>query len=292
MSGWLRRAETWVEEHFHRVLAAHSGQEPPPLVLDIGANAGYYSMLSMALGARVAIFDLQPSCWRLIEAAMTKNAFGRRGRLYKHGIATQPFKQLIPLSFANGVCDGHFGERGRKAVWSQELDPTDRSPHATGGRAFPAGSPPAPPYMARALPLSWITHGFLGRALASKPPSPAAELTLVKLDVEGAEIGILNASLISLMRERRIRHLLMEFNPAFWASSGTLGLGAQLIGEAVSCGYTLVSSPRLAPLLTPLPSHCHITVIRPGACRMLDAVIKSVATSACLRAEHSSTGAP
>ena len=46
----------------------------PPLVLDVGANAGFYGILSLAYGANVVFFDAQPSCWQWIESALHANS--------------------------------------------------------------------------------------------------------------------------------------------------------------------------------------------------------------------------
>ena len=68
------------------------------------------------------------------------------------------------------------------------------------------------------------------------------------MDVEGAELGILNASLMPLLQQRRIRYLIMEATPGFWNSSllgetHSLRFGAQLAYAISSFGYSLQSRP-------------------------------------------------
>jgi SAM-dependent methyltransferase len=68
--------EKAVTESFHHIIAATKCNG---LVLDIGANTGFYSMLTLSEGCKqVVSFDPQPSCVRHIEHALVKNDF-------KHG---------------------------------------------------------------------------------------------------------------------------------------------------------------------------------------------------------------
>ena len=93
-------------------------------------------------------------------------------------------------------------------------------------------------------PLSTFRQGMLGDALAV-----GAELTFVKVDVEGAEMGILNASLLPLMRDRRVRHLVMEASPGFWNGSlghtHSLAFALDAIGEVIRIGYRYMMETRL-----------------------------------------------
>ena len=45
------------------------------LVLDVGANSGYFSMISAALGCRVYAFELQAGCIELLKALVHANGF-------------------------------------------------------------------------------------------------------------------------------------------------------------------------------------------------------------------------
>jgi ribosomal protein L11 methylase PrmA len=80
-------SERWVTGIFHSALALprESPQYKRRIVFDIGANAGYYGMLSLALGAHVVMFDLQPTCWDIIRAAIDRNHFGLGAQLVQHG---------------------------------------------------------------------------------------------------------------------------------------------------------------------------------------------------------------
>lgn len=178
------------------------------------------------------MFDAQPSCWTYIEAAIKHSALGDRAELVRGGVSTQDQDTQIDLErgTARGYdgwqseCDGHFGQRGRAGVVASTHTPS-RPPAAT--RSW------APAYA-----LGSFRAGWLGAALSER-----REIAFVKCDVEGAELGILNASLMPLLRQRRIRHLVMEATPGFWnasfGGSGSLAFAAQLMHSVAASGYSL-----------------------------------------------------
>uniref|UniRef100_A0A7S3F165 Uncharacterized protein n=1 Tax=Haptolina ericina TaxID=156174 RepID=A0A7S3F165_9EUKA len=69
---------------------------------------------------------------------------------------------------------------------------------------------------------------------------------VVKLATEGSELGITSTNLIPLLRNRQVRHLIIEMTPAWWVSlNGTLAQGATLVCQIASFGY-VVHTLRLA----------------------------------------------
>ena len=73
-----RPGERFVQDVFARVLnqsaaMAASRRRSRPLVLDVGANAGFYGLLAVALGADVLLVEPQPSCWGWIESSIRAN---------------------------------------------------------------------------------------------------------------------------------------------------------------------------------------------------------------------------
>ena len=76
------------------------------------------------------------------------------------------------------------------------------------------------------------------------------------MDVEGAEIKLLNTSLLPLLRARRIVHLLFEASPFFWTAAVGLSRtrAAALIGEAVGCGYSMQTVRREMHNVNPISS--------------------------------------
>ena len=254
--------ERWVAGIIRRtVIEAQSPGRPPLLVLDIGANAGYYGMLALAHNASVAFFDAQPSCWRFIHAALRKNGFGAdRAQLVRAAVSTSPHEERIALQVgaARHACDGHFGQRGRANFTTANV-PANSAPHLAatdtadatraaarsvltserseiddGGR-----TPNAASSTVRALPLTGAFRdgGLVGAALSA---SSHVEL-IIKMDTEGAEIGILNGTILPLIEARRVRHLVFEASPGYWSDKvgASTALAAGLAARIVLAGYVL-----------------------------------------------------
>jgi hypothetical protein len=115
---WLAWApgERFVQSVFTTVLTDLAPSSRSPLVLDVGANAGFYGFMALAKGARVAFFDAQPECWRWIDAALRANRHRDRARFARHRAqrvaaaittSTAAAPSTITVSTASG-CDGQF----------------------------------------------------------------------------------------------------------------------------------------------------------------------------------------
>ena len=90
------------------------------------------------------------------------------------------------------------------------------------------------------------------------PPHGIKDVRLVKVDVEGAELGVLQTNLLPLLRRRRIHHLIVEANPTMWArahgarhtrahapaneTQRAINKGAALFAQIASFGYTVRTS--------------------------------------------------
>jgi hypothetical protein len=90
----------------------------PPLMLDIGANAGYFGMMAAAYGASVVLFEPQPACGTWIDMQIKANGHGERVKLVRAALAAAPPSPGERLSLAkDGTrlpgCAGHFDIAGR-----------------------------------------------------------------------------------------------------------------------------------------------------------------------------------
>lgn len=161
--------------------------ELPPLVLDVGANTGYYSMLSGAHHCAVLAVDAQPGCAQWFEAA-------RRANRHNESRA-----------------DGHYFSRRSMRLVTRPLGrgrkPIDMDAHScwvmhktdvhVRGRA-PTGRVAAMPLGSREL-LDMVTRG--------------SRVLLAKVDTEGAEVGVV-PTLFPLMRQ--VENLVVEVAPGWW----------------------------------------------------------------------------
>ena len=167
--------ERWVAGIFFRVVVGTRRRcgEKPPLVVDIGANAGYYAMLSGALGARVALFDAQPACWEFAERAIASSHLSSRMQLVRGGVSTREHNTHIDVSHVQQgeACSGHFGQRGRADII--------QSPAPLAGAGASAGASAGARRWTEAFALGRFRDGMLGKAL-----SEGGAITLLKVDVE------------------------------------------------------------------------------------------------------------
>lgn len=228
---WIgkKRSERVVASIVHWALAA-SAVRPRPLMLDIGANAGYYGLLAISLGARVIFFEPQPDCCDWIEQSLAANAWGSdRGTVIRSAMAATTSPR--PFRVGRG-CNGGFS-----LLYRQRLR---RSQGSAAGFAAP-------------LPLASLQ---LPEVVAD---APAGSIALIKVDVEHFEIPLLRFNLVPLLRRRLVRHLVVEITPFLWhraahkPQAAAFADGLALISEIASFGYT-VYSPRWRGAL-PLAEH-------------------------------------
>ena len=241
------RGEGFVKQVFLAVLLGCSTVHAPPLVLDIGANVGYYSMLSAAHGCAVLAVDAQPGCAQWFESARAANAgnvsslrapadvrsvrsdrFARSSiRLVTRPISSSP----TPIEIDAYSCwvmhktDIRLRRRRRKRAVATV------TAAAAGGAAVPADDFGLPQGRVAALPLgarelialtaaplgTRVAHdaeGVVGPGHADVPPlAGRARILLAKVDVEGAELGVLRV-LAPLLPQ--IANLVVEIAPGWW----------------------------------------------------------------------------
>lgn len=168
--------EQAVTEVFHHVLAATKCQG---LVLDIGANTGFYSMLSLSKGCEnVITFDPQPSCVRHIKHGFVQNGF-EKGVIIPH-LVDHISGKAIDL-------DASLNCGGRWPVQQHENVNTDP---------------------ANIIPVETTT---LSEALPED-----LHILLAKVDTEGAEYGVL-LSMMPFLERDLVQNVIFEMTPMWWA---------------------------------------------------------------------------
>jgi FkbM family methyltransferase len=80
------------------------------LVLDVGANAGYYGLMALKMGCRALFFDLQPGCHRFINNAIVINQFTNNGRVVPYGVSSTYASFKVP----SGQCQGRYPQEARE----------------------------------------------------------------------------------------------------------------------------------------------------------------------------------
>jgi len=168
--------EQAVTEVFHHVLAA---TKCDGLVLDIGANTGFYSMISLSEGCEnVITFDPQPSCVRHIKHAFVRNGF-RKGVVIPYlvdDISGKPVKLDASLN-----CAGRWPVQQHEA---KTVDPDN---------------------------IIDVNTTTLSDALPGD-----LHISLAKVDTEGAEYSVL-LSMIPFLERDLVQNVIFEMTPMWWA---------------------------------------------------------------------------
>jgi len=199
--------EHFVLSVFRRVLhngdacsADAAGQRP--VVLDIGANEGFFGLLATAWGCRAVFFEPQPGCQKMIRAAFARNSFSpSTARLVPHPVAEPP--AVINVSADVQLCLGGwpFHSSVKRTSSSLERPPRELARFFESDRTFN------------------VTSVDLSDRVLFDPDAietAGREIMLAKVDVEGGELSVLRA-MLPLLRRRRVRHLVVELTPGWWS---------------------------------------------------------------------------
>lgn len=161
------------------------------VILDVGANEGFYAMLGAAHGCGVFAFDLQEGCAAPFESARAHNARVLDRIAFdatRVRFVSRPLGLGAPLMLpaAPGVCGPMVRFKAGHAANNQ----------TSTRRVVPLGG------------------SALTSLIASYRP---ASVALVKVDVEGAELTVLD-TLQPLLSA--IQHLVVEVTPELWPGFG------------------------------------------------------------------------
>ena len=234
-----QRGEGFVKHAFLAVLSGGvcaalpspaSSASAPLTVLDIGANTGYYSMLSAAHGCRVLAVDAQPGCAQWFErarAANEANASRQSGAAAAahnryHSGAVRIITRPVSNSAARIEMDAYscwvmhktdVKLKRRRARRAAARGHRGAGAASDGRRARAAGSPPATAREEYGVPEGRVAAVPLGTTELHTLLAPHGPLLLAKVDVEGAELGVV-AVLAPLLA--RTANLLVEVAPGWW----------------------------------------------------------------------------
>lgn len=190
---FLGLSELPVVETFEWILRHHSPAGPATLVLDVGANTGFFSSAAGLLGYRVVAFEPQPGCIPWIVLHAHRNKVSDRVCILNAGVGAT----AGVISVASAGCNPGYitANQIHQAAKAQVDDDED---NVTIKR-----------------PIDSTRTEIAVTSLA--PFLSAGEIVpIVKIDTEGAEIGVLE-SLDVALREHRVRNVLVELAPHVWA---------------------------------------------------------------------------
>ena len=173
------------------------------LAVDVGTNIGFETLMLLMHGCRVVGFEMQDEISALVQQSATRNGVASRLRMVKHA-ATDHDDAMLHRSV---VTRGNYGG----------VELVDRG----GGGAGAAGT--------RASAVRTTT---LDRELRH-----AGEIMLMKMDIQGSEPAALRGA-ASVLRQRRIRHLILEFDPK---SFGGVEPAVSLLRNLTNFGFHYVT---------------------------------------------------
>lgn len=188
---------------FDTILTTRPGQRQP-LVLDVGANSGYYSLLAASHNASVYAFELQSTCVAGIKDRLTANPHLQSNvMVYNLGLGDS---DIISLPSDSEVCDGGFGTQGL----------TSKAGQHTRRESTAVIVPPT------AVVQDWWT------------------IDLVKMDTEGGEVGVLK-HMIPMIASGRIKNVIVEILPPAWQRRRhSFEAGARLFDRLVAASKRAV----------------------------------------------------
>lgn len=172
---------------FKRACRHHPDAFTPkaPLMLDVGANTGSYSMMALSMGCRVKLVEPQPNCVSNIRALIHIMGAESRAEVINAIVGDTGKMVTVPL-LPDGTCAGGF-----------KANPSDPS----GGVASKD--------VARVTVPSIKLDDIIDDA-------PVA---VVKVDVEGFERAVVKTGLESF-RKQLVGMMAIEVSPVFWRQNG------------------------------------------------------------------------
>jgi FkbM family methyltransferase len=170
---------------------ARANVVPGGVFVDVGANAGYYSMLALTHGCQSLMFDPQAACAALIQqnVCLNERYATRDGALGAVLINNPVSDQHVNLSLAEVA-----GEL--KCIGTFSVDVLQKQAQGSAKR---------------------ITRETV--VLDDLLLNSTLQLKVVKVDTEGAEVQVVR-SMRRLLQTKRIRHLVVEVTPLFWKRDG------------------------------------------------------------------------
>lgn len=179
------------------------------IVLDIGANAGIYGFYATALGCRAYLFDIQEDCQRWISSTIDKNRF-HHAALIPYAVGNSSMKIHIPKK--SNSCHGTFTISKTGDEYFTDAMKTSESEEVDMIRI----------------------DDLFANAMSQKN---LPHIALIKIDVEGAEVGVLSGMKALLQHVNpvtnrgTVRHVVCEVTPNRWAGLPNEGLTRETVAE-------------------------------------------------------------
>lgn len=166
---------------FDSIIRDHRKQDTDraPLIVDVGMNEGFFTILPAVMGAKVMSFDLQPACFKDVGRMLIQNNVSRSVRLRNVGLWNE--KGILDLS-SSDTCSPFNSISSKKNT-------------------------------AMAVGLSTLDDELVPFFDEYSPDLKS--LTLLKVDAEGAEIQIIEG-VMEALRNSVVKRFILELSPQWW----------------------------------------------------------------------------
>lgn len=108
------RSETLIRWLFRKI-GNEGCNDDGPLVVDVGANEGFYTLLAASYGCRVISFEPQRLCVDRLSASFGQNNFKYQPLLFQNVVSDDPdFKVQVRMDECGGSTEYRSGEGGKE----------------------------------------------------------------------------------------------------------------------------------------------------------------------------------
>lgn len=179
-------------------VAAAATTSTRPVVIDVGANIGWFTVLGAANGMQVFAVEPQPGCLPFINAGVCASGLADRVVLRHAACSSKEGSVKIPLKGCSGL-----------VTWSEDPSSVkDASVQTVSLNSF-----------------------------AEEAQIPA-RVAIMKIDTEGSEIDILQSGFPSFWEKHVVDNIIAEVMPRAWSKKVlSLKQGAKLLSDLVAKGY-------------------------------------------------------
>jgi len=190
---------------FQYLLAKSCSKVPGgALVVDAGANLGYFTTYSATLGCRVISFEPQPRLLVLFRTSLALNGLTNRVTLHNN-IITDDISNTRPLKIVY-----------QPGCWACSF--------VESAQVGEISNPAAKSFIIPPVKIDSVVD---------------ENVLLFKIDVEGFEIRALDSA-IKMLTTRKVENILIEWSPTRWERCGTtLEDGSRWLEKLYDMGYTV-----------------------------------------------------
>lgn len=242
-NGWFSGKEHGYGDVFDWILRHDAAPPSNSLIVDVGSNAGWYSMFAISRGYSVVAFDMQPECNRRSRCAAEMMRASDRYEL--HTCYVTDDESAGPLVSQSELCIGALNTAWRELFeWSGA---TQMVPPLHLGK-----------FLAQRLGLTTVSNIDSRHSLIPDDEAHAAttsrgtgrisaglRIPLIKVDIEGGEVAVAR-SLAAAGSEllRRIDHMVIEYSSHMWPELNiTTAAGVAAFAPLFAAGFVAVDLP-------------------------------------------------